>query len=488
MHRHRTTFCIPFFLLLIFNLGATNWSPSQTVGFDSSTQADISIDDEGNALTVFVHSNGLQEWLQSSYREDKKDWIDLGYLTLGRDRVDNPRVSASSPGHATAVWSVGEDEEVFIEAASFSFKEKAWTALYFLAGPIDLAGSPVVKVDNQGNSIAIWGRVKGESYYIQSAVLMNTTSRWRFLPEITTNYVSDLNLAIDSNGNALLAWVSENESSKTIIQVAKLPFGGRKWIQTTLNMQQNIDSLFPRLGFDKNGNALLIWGSGIFIPTLILSAKLPSNSTTWIPIDEVISGELIWSLSFGANSSHDAIAVWSSTPIEYGFGELNYKVKASRFQWSADQWRSPDTIDSGLKEFFNLNAVIDKQGNAIAVWQVDEKIKTASSLLTQNWSTPLQISPENGKATNPSIAMSPCSFAAITYSLQLSPLNIVQSVNSKNNFNRISNILLEGKRSVIKDKKKCNNKLKWKPTTDRCVKKYALEVPYTKSKKAVTRD
>lgn len=409
----------------------SNWSQNRTIGENVSYAPDVAINDAGDAVTVFIHSDGEHQRVQASIRLCGKHWKKLKHF-LSPSGVDAevPQVAISPKGDdAAAVWKVHSNSQYIVQAATLDIDSKNGSTLTSLTGAVDLGADPIIGVNLQGNALAIWSIFDGTLYHIQSAIHYHRhhhshKDQWVMLDDIIVDGAFELDLALDSAGNAILVWEGRS-GFKNIIQAATLRCGSHSWVRTADVSPSNTQSNSPRVATDKGGNAVVVWSEGVTLDH-IAAAKLPSGSTTWIGTSNPSSSVPSSFPDVAVDPAGNAVAVWVT------FAGSHTNVEASTLPSDSLTWTNPITLASSLV-ITDPQVVVDKHGNAISIWSASGFLQAASLPFNKNWTIPETITPPTIGVGGQRMAMTPHGFAVITYTAQVfaSSEEVVQAVHSE---------------------------------------------------------
>lgn len=411
----------------------SNWSKSRTIGENVSYAPDVAINDAGDAVSVFIHSDGSHQRVQPSIRPFGKHWTTLKHF-LSPPGVDAevPRVAISPKGDdAFAVWKVHSGSQYIVQAATFDLDNKNRFRLTDLTAPVDLGADPIIGVNTEGYGLAVWSIFDGTVYHIQSAIHENHShhhchkDRWVMLEDIIVDGAFELDLAFDHAGNAVLVWEGRI-GFKNVIQAATLSYGSHRWIRTADLSPSNTQANSPTVAADRAGNAVAIWSEGVTLHD-IAAAKLPFGSTTWIRTGNPTSSIPSSFPDLAVDPQGNAVAVW----ITFALGFSTTNVEAATLAAGSLTWTDPVILASSLV-ITDPQVVVDKHGNALSIWSASGFLQAASLPFAKSWTTPETITPPTIGVGGQRIAMTPHDFAVITYTAQLfaSSREVVQAVHS----------------------------------------------------------
>lgn len=450
-------------------LEAAGWSPISTIGTNVSNTPDVAVDNSGDAVSVFIHFDGTNQRVQSAIRPFGKDWNTLAqFLSPAGQNAETPRVAVSPKGNATAVWKLASGTDFIVQAATLPFNSETWSAPVNLTNSVNLGADPIVGVDTQGNSLAVWSIIDGSFYHIQSATLAHGSSSWVMLNDLIVNQATELDLAIDPAGNAVLVWEGRI-GFKNVIQAATLSFGSSTWVQTSDLSPSNLQSRFPIVGVDQAGNAIAVWSQGISF-TDIASAKLAFGSTTWVNTSNPSTDPRSFSPDLAVAPTGYAVAIWETI-----IDNSTTLVEASTLPAGSFTWTAPVTLTHSLV-ITDPEVVVDIHGNAVGVWSASGILQASLLPFGGSWTAPVNITPPTIGVGENRIAMSPCAFAVVVFTSQVfsSGQEIVQAVNSEGLFPPAPPSNLKGRviKNIFLTQTEYIHRLTWDASPDSCVTQY----------------
>ena len=467
MHSTHQIYLIISVFSLIFNpLFGGDWSNPKKIGFPTSSTSDIGINEQGDVVALFLYSdNTTTTRVQSAIKKQGKKWQTLSDDLSSINVIANkPQVAVTQNGKAVAVWTgVINDGLPFIQTATFNFQKKIWTAPLNLTYPLNIIDGPIIRVDPKGNALCAWSIYDGLSFHIQSALLMHNKQDWEFLQEIIVDRAYELDLAIDPKGNGVLVWSGE-VGTKIVIQGATRQANSLHWIQTDNLSPSNTDSFYPHIGVDQEGNAIATWSQGFFF-TAIKAAKLKLGETTWQSTADIEHFGLNNYPSIAVDSKGNAVAIWN----QFEFPNNLVDIRTATLEAGSFVWSTPTTIANAINTSPPL-IVADQQGNCIATWVSNQGLQTALLPFKQEWSSPITSASPTNNIDTPSIAISPCSNAVISFTKTIPSQNqtVLKAIKSKKLFPSTSPLNLKGKTKGMM------NILKWTQSDDPCVTHYLI--------------
>ncbi len=230
----------------------------------------VAMDNNGHAVIVWYQydGSGYDQIFRSEYRNGK--WTNPASLNdnispNGVD-ADSPQVAMDDNGNAVIVWyqntSNGHDQIFRSE-----YRNGTWTKPSSLTGNIPNgvdASSPQVVMDDNGNAIIVWDQYDGSKDQIFRSEYRNGT--WTNPSSVNDNISPNgqdawyPQVAMDDNGNAVIVWQQYDGSNW---QIFKSEYRNKKWTNPAL-LADNISpngqyAWYPQVAMDDNGNAVIAW-------------------------------------------------------------------------------------------------------------------------------------------------------------------------------------------------------------------------------------
>ncbi len=297
--------------------------------------------------------------------------------------------------------------------------------------------SPVIAFDANGNGIAAWSYENGD---VVARRFDKATNTWgpvvtlRTTPAGTIEYGSFLSLSVDDNGNAVLAWLNNNDDTQVFtVYASRYTAAGNSWSTSApvMAVSSSVGSVdasmrgsYAAVSWSVhtsstnaevyvarwNGTA---WSAAMSVETLSGIAQRPSvavdstgritvawqqpttvtefssiyvnryNGTSWAGATLLESSATAASdVKLGFDGSGNAIALWTQ----------NTDVFARRYDAATNTWAAATpALDTGSTAVQSPSLSVDVGGNAIAAWiQSDGSALSAYasrySVATNTWS------------------------------------------------------------------------------------------------------
>ncbi len=217
----------------------------------------VALDAAGDAVAVWVRSGGTNQIVQAAVRPAGGSFgPSVALAAVGQDSF-TPQVALDQAGDAVAVWVRSNGANQIVQAA-------VRPAGGSFGAPLDLsvAGqsgfAPQVAMDKAGDAIAVWYRFNGTNYIVQAAVRPAGGSFGAPVDLAAAGQDSFASqVALDQAGDAVAVWVRFNGSTQ-IVQGAVRPAGGSFGAPVDLSAAgQNANA--PQVALDEAGDALAVW-------------------------------------------------------------------------------------------------------------------------------------------------------------------------------------------------------------------------------------
>lgn len=250
----------------------------------------VAMNNSGNAVIVWQHvylygdNNVTFNIPKIEFKNDA--WTSPEMLTNNISDppqfTNNPQVAIDNNGNAVVVWeqSDGTNGQIF----KSEYRGGTWTNPANLSDPISPTGqvafSPQVKMDNNGNAIIVWSQSDGANNQIFKSEYRNGV--WKNPASLADNISPDgqdanpyqeASVRMDNNGNAIITW---EQFDGTNWQIFKSEYRGGAWTNPA-NLSDHIspagqdayslsDNQFPfpvfhnpQVAMADNGNAIIVW-------------------------------------------------------------------------------------------------------------------------------------------------------------------------------------------------------------------------------------
>jgi uncharacterized protein YheU (UPF0270 family) len=229
----------------------------------------VAMDDNGNALIVWMQHNGTRQQIyKSEYRDG--EWThptDLfNSISPDAGSANSPQVAMDDNGNALIVWpqSDGSNYQVF----KSEYRDGAWIHPATLSGYINPNGEdvydPQVAMDNSGNAVIVWQQSDGSTQQIYKSEYRD--GAWTHPEDLDDNISQNgqdaypSQVAMDDSGNAVIVW---EQSDGINWQIFKSEYRDGVWTHPEDlddHISQNGQDAYPsQVAMDDSGNAVIVW-------------------------------------------------------------------------------------------------------------------------------------------------------------------------------------------------------------------------------------
>ncbi len=255
--------------------------------------------------------------------------------------------------------------------ASFTTRDGAWgTAEKREDDDVKEVSELSVATDADGNAIAVW--YQSPNVYASYYTVADDT--WSARAQIDLNGGVDLTtgaahplVKMDYNGNAIAVWSHYESSVQQIYANHYDKVTGWSDTATKIDAATAGSEWKPQIGFDNENDAVLVWSNST--DDSIRAAHFDSSMDTWgasIALENSANALVPTSYpspQVSVTDSGDAIVVWTQNN---GAQDVIY---AAAYTKSNDTWSTPAEISDANDAAEKPRVSIDPSGKAIAVWQ-----------------------------------------------------------------------------------------------------------------------
>jgi hypothetical protein len=314
--------------------------------------------------------------------------------------------------------AVGEINAANVNNVSIVCSNKVWTipSITDSISPATPGYFPKVAMDAQGNAIVVWAQFNGMFSQVYKAELRNGV--WSYPTDVNDNIspetaeVSDPEVAMDDNGNAIIVWTQSDGFNN---QLFKSEYRNGAWTHP-VNQQDNIspnneNAYSPTVAMDNNGNAIISWSeSDGGLPQIFMSQY---RNGAWIHpanlADNIsVNNQMASNPSLAMSDNGDALIVWQQ------FTGVNVALFKSEYRNGT--WTHPATIDDHFTllggNAFNPSVAMDTHGQTMISWTQHDgnvlqifKSEYSNGLWTHPTTLSDNISPDLHEADNSRVVM-----------------------------------------------------------------------------------
>ena len=401
----------------------------------------VAVDGHGDVTAVWGLGGGGNYAVQAAVRPAGDTWQTP--VTLSEAGVDagGTQVAVDPEGTGIAVWDTFPVPPATaartIQAAVRSESTGAWSAPVTLATIGEPTGNPQVAIDPHGNAVAVWEEqpVNPGPQYIQAS-FRPTGGMWSMPVDISLgNGGSKPHVVMDPEGNAVVTW-SGYDSVQSVVRLASNGVWQQPVEVAAISLEAGGSPGGPALAVDGAGDVVTAWSSTIGSGSnhIVQAAILPAGGAWQTPADLSEAGLNAGSPDVALNPSGDTVVTWSAAASAV-VGSKSAVVQAA-LRPAGSTWQAPVDISEPGQEVdeppFEPKAVVDPQGNAIAVWEgLDGEDRVIQSAVrpagSGDWQAPVNLSASDVRANNTQIAVDAQGNAVSVWRLENGSESIIQA-------------------------------------------------------------
>lgn len=345
------------------------WLPPVDVSAPSSAAGNphVVLDSEGNATAVWDSWNGTDTVVESAYRPAGEGWgvpVDLsepeleGEVVPGAHDAQSPQIVVDRNGNVTVVWERYAGTKIVLQSVDRP-AGGSWTEPVDI-GEVNLGAAPEpwIAVDWEGNATAVWK----QGGVIQSA-FRPFAGEWGAPIPISGEESYVPQAAMDARGDATVVWM-HFDGSHYVVESAYRPEGG-EWEAPTLVSQPGEEGGNPHVALDANGDALVAWRGDSEGTEFVRAAYRPVGGSWGPPANVSSAGEQVQSLRDAVDPDGNAIVVWAGDTGELG----GYEIVHAAYKPAGGEWDAPTELSADGGNAFPSDVVFDTSGNAAVVWE-----------------------------------------------------------------------------------------------------------------------
>ena len=238
--------------------------------------------------------------------------------------VTSPRVDVDDDGNAIAVWVQTLGGATVVRAARYTVNA-AWSAPVTISIPSEnVTGGVAFGVDAAGNAVAAWMSITGGVPTLRASQYTELTNSWSAPAAIGTAGRSPtvVRLALNRAGTAAFVAFRSFDGARDTLRVARLDPAAGVWGAPALVSTPGQDVFDLDIAVDEQGRAVALWNrfDGTF--RTIQSARYVGG---WSAPDSRMTGADTRDVSVDTDAAGNAVAAWTRSDGS------RYRVQASAF-------------------------------------------------------------------------------------------------------------------------------------------------------------
>lgn len=291
--------------------------------------------------------------------------------------ADSPRVVLDAAGDAFATWTLETSNEAYVIEAAERPAGAAWQAPVVVSDSSKSSDRPAIAADPAGDVVIVWQGLGSGAKTIGAAV-HPAGGGWQAPTTIseTALEASEPAVAISSGGEATAVWQSSNGAGTTIL-AASHP-AGRSWA-APVKISSGGTETNPAVAVNSGGGAVAAWVSnGNDIAGAARRVGSAWSGPNYVEYSEWQPG----APRVGLDKVGNALALWGS----YHDGEA--EIRAAELP-AGRGWKSAVALSSTGGEALPDGLALTEAGEALALWTVgtpgSEVIQTATMAPLGSW-------------------------------------------------------------------------------------------------------
>lgn len=346
--------------------GNISWSVPSTISTVSINASDprVVIDSNGKVTAAWVENN----LIMASSLSSGGSWSTPISLSTVLNTASTPKLEIDTNGNVTAVWVEGLTKSTSLIKSAILPVGGNWSFPTTISGMG--ATQPALAVDGSGNAVAVWSR----NGLIESAT--RKSGVWRAFSVISGASSTNPHVAISSFGTAIAAWHSVSSGSDIIVTDI-LTISSNTWTATKNVFSANAAFFhnYPKVAIDANGNAMVAWfrynvSGGAYQNVQVLASSLTQGATSWT-IGTILSNNGIrnpadLTIKLRYDTSGDALAVWTNS-----YDGKTFSIESAQRQFGGS-WPTSIMPQAATLFSFGIDVAIASGTALLTTMQLDK--------------------------------------------------------------------------------------------------------------------
>jgi PKD domain len=363
--------------------------PAATISEAGATEPAIAVDPAGNVTAIWARHNGSNYIVEARARPAGGPWGPVEPLGAPGAVTGSPRVAVDNAGNAVAVWKEATAIKAAVRPAG-----GAWTSGQTLAtGSVD---APDVAVNARGDAIAVWRSTAPHA--VRAAYGSAASGAWAAAHDVfapmPVKQVLPLDVALDSEGNAAVAWIYLDTLSSRKLQASFRSAGAPSWEPAADLTGLSSGCCAAQVGFPAGASAFVVWGD-----TGVVKVTHRPAGGSWGAPQTLGPGDSAPQLALAVGPAGDAVAAWKRGLV----------VDVASRPAATGAWSAPSPLTTAA-EADPPHLAVDPSGNALATWVLWDgarrNIEIARGVVATNtWQGSMFVSARGSEAVQPKIGL-----------------------------------------------------------------------------------
>ncbi len=336
-------------------------SPVQTLSAAgrNATDPQVAVDADGDAVFTWERHDGANFRLQAQARSAAGVLSPVQTLSGVGQHATDPQVAVDADGDAVFTWLLADATGDRIQARARS-AAGVLSAVQTLSSSGQDALAPQVAVDPDGDAVLAWQRFDGSRYRVQA---LGRSAAGALSPVQTLSGVGqhaiDAQVAVDPDGDAVLAWRRTNGTNYLVQARARSAAGVLSPVQTLSAAGQH--AFAPQVAVDGDGDAVFTWERSDGTDSRI-QARGRSAAGALSPLQTLsAAGQDANRPQVDTDANGDAVFTW------HRFDGSVFRVQA-RARSAAGVLSPPQNVSANGLSSSNPQVAMDPGGDAVLAW------------------------------------------------------------------------------------------------------------------------
>ena len=335
--------------------GASAWqTPVEVSRPGIGAAPKVALDPSGAAAIVWIHDIGQDRVLQATIRPaGAQSWPNANDLSGSPLEIRNHDVGMDAGGNAVAVWAQRDVDRFYVVGDLRPAAGGVWFAPVALSSLSSNATSgPSLALVPSGAALVAW--IDGGAVRVAGGQAATGTWDQALTPATGGSGAdTDVAVALNSAGDALLAWSwRRSATGPAIVQAAFRPAGGNWGAAFDLGTAGTGRS-HVQAAVNQAGGAAVVWLDG----TTLRGAGRARSTGTWSAAAAIATNVADSGGRIAMNASGNAVAVWANKAT----GAIRAALRAA-----GGAWRPPVRVSSPSSSAARV--ALDGSSRAVAVW------------------------------------------------------------------------------------------------------------------------
>ena len=336
---------------------------------DGTQGPSVVVDGEGTATVVWTRRVNGEHRVEAVRRRAGGAWSNPTVLRQTAWQVGPPEVTVDGSGRVYVAWSRSRGVDRLEQEVEVARRTAdGWTASVRVSGDRELAGDPAVDVDHGGNATVVWRRSNGSTdapAFRVRAVRRPAGGPWGNPQTLSHDSVQAIDLAVDHNGDTVVAW-QRSTGSGGVIEAIRRP-AGAGWGEPRQRSAAGLPAFGPTVDA-AGGRIVLAWVQ----MTNATDYRQRVMATTWRDgswratraVSDHYDG--LHGLEVDLNADGQAVLAWTKDHDPYD-GEDPETVHAARLRTDGS-WGDPQRLSSIEWQSYVGAVVLRRNGPAWVIW------------------------------------------------------------------------------------------------------------------------